>query len=533
MKKRILAILLCMLMACSLFSGCTPDGAGDTPNSSPGNPGTAATNDADGNGIYDSIVYALAACPADLSPWNTRSGTKPPVYTCIYECLYDFIDGEYVPRLAKGAPVEIDDLHATVEIYDYITDSQGNHITAADVVAAYNRFIDAGFVSKFSYYDSIKQVGDYTVEFTWAQPLDAIQPLDHVLCAVPIYSDAAYTEDFATMPIATGPYTVESFVSGSRTVVVRREDYWQQDESLYTAWQYANVDKITFDVITESSQCLVALKNGTIDFTYSIPSENYADFENSDVYKCADLSGNSFWYLLMNQSEGNPLADKNLRLALYYAIDNEQLSAAIYGTRPNKNLGSNASPDYESEWDEMENYMSVFDQELAKEYLAKSGYKGETLRLMTGNVETRKTTAEMLQAYWEAIGVHCTIDTVEVAMLNASNDTADTWDIMINNCGGDFWISQLNKLVNAGEHSGEYALGFIKDDKLQELYDIANNPETWNKENRTKLMEYIIDNAYHYVMFTFNISLVVTQDCTSFEGTPTYVYPNCCTYDLG
>ena len=49
-----------------------------------------------------------------------------------YEFLVTKVDGVRVNCLAKEI-TQVDDLTYDVEIYDYITDQAGNHLTASDV----------------------------------------------------------------------------------------------------------------------------------------------------------------------------------------------------------------------------------------------------------------------------------------------------------------------------------------------------------------------------------------------------------------
>lgn len=65
-----------------------------------------------------------------------------------YETLFDYRDNDYVPILAKGY-TEVDDLHWQVELYDYIKDTDGNNITAQDVVFSINTLVDAGKALKY------------------------------------------------------------------------------------------------------------------------------------------------------------------------------------------------------------------------------------------------------------------------------------------------------------------------------------------------------------------------------------------------
>lgn len=510
--KKLIALLVCFVMVFSLSAcGSSDSNAGNGDNIA----NTTVENDKDGNGIYDYTVYALNGDPGDLLPWNIVLKQKEPIYYGIWETLYDFIGGEYVPHCAIGAPVEVDATHWDVTIYDYIYDINGNNITADDVVWCYNRFIEAGYTQKFNAYESVEAIDTYTVRFTWAYEPTGVRELERPLCYVPIYCAAEFDETtFATEPVTTGMYKVENFIAGSGCTLIRRDDYWQTDESLRNPFQQANVDRIDYKVITESSQSLIALQNGEIDWSNNIPDENWEDFDGSTGYQMHLFESTDFSILVANQSEGSPLADKDLRLALYYAIDNEAIASAFFGRIACRSIGSSSCPDYIDSWSTTPNYINTYDPDLAKEYLEKSSYTGETLTLRTANIEEYTTLASIIQIYLENIGIKTKIETLDESTLIAEMNTNGIWDISLMRSGGSFWIKGVNKLMNNIEYNGEFCLGFIYDETLQDLFMVANNENGWTEENCTAVLNYDLENAYHYSIFSAATPSVVTTDVT-------------------
>ena len=83
----------------------------------------------------DQVIVAIGADPADLSPFNGMSLGRIAVLKTTYEYLLEAnsMGSAAVPMLAKSVE-QTGDKTYVVTIYDYITDSAGNHITSADVV---------------------------------------------------------------------------------------------------------------------------------------------------------------------------------------------------------------------------------------------------------------------------------------------------------------------------------------------------------------------------------------------------------------
>lgn len=542
--------MVCIATTLSLLTGC---GAGETGTQESGSAdtssaeaaassekadtesndtGSAQTNDADGNGRYDSITYALPASPSDMLPWDSSANYKAVIFCAIYDTLFDFIGGEYVPSAAKGYTV-VDDLHYQVEIYDNITDWDGNPLTADDVVFCYNQYATSGYATKFTYFDSIRAVDDHTVEFTWTEPVSGVNPLEKIFCNVQLYTEKAWNEhNFATDPCGTGPYKLVEFTSGSRIVVEANDDYWQTDESLITLLRARNVDTITYDVILEASQNVVALKNGEIDFSVNVSSENIGDFDDNPDYEASTFPTNDCFFLTSNMSGKSICSDLNLRLAMYYAIDNKSIAEAIPGYAPTMAWGTTKAPDYVMAWNDQETYFNTYDPELAAQYLEQSSYDGQALRLMVANSEAAKKLAQMIQVFLENIGVNVELMVSETAVVTASTSDPDAWDLYIQGCGGTFIVDSYNKVLNRDEYNGLHSIGFINDDKLQELFLAASSADTWSDESVDAVYQYVVENAYAYLLMNTVNNVVQTTDCIERYDWDMYIVPNACKYNL-
>lgn len=544
--KRTLALILALLLTLSLCA-CNPeDKAPDKEQSSQNNSevvvGTGDGSldsviadsdiDADGNGRVDYISIAIPTDPQELLPWNCKANSKTAIYKAIYDTLFDYIDGEYVPRAAKSYTV-IDGLHTQVELYDYITDWEGNNITAKDVEECYARFIEAGYLRKWSYFGSVKAIDTYTLEFTWPAETYDIGPYEYIWCGVPIYSSSTWDEiTWATNPVGTGPYTLKEFTPGNKIVLSYNENYWQKDE-LRNEWSQANVDVCEFDIITESAQIAVNLQNDTIDMAYSLPDEYYQTFATDSDYNCKSLLGHDIWALLPNTSSDSILNDVNMRLACYYAIDSDAVAAAMAGTFACHGFGSEACPDYSDTFESKSTYFNTCDVDLAKEYLEKAEYSGETVRLMVSIAEKTKNAGIVIQLCLQEAGINCELSTLDENILDTTMSETNGWELLLGGFGGTFISNEVNKMFNRNEYTGEYALGFIMDDKLQALTEAVCDSRTHSQETIDELGQYVLDNAYGYIINGANLDVIVPTYCSAVVSDGADIFPTCCAFNLG
>lgn len=486
---------------------------------------------------YDKITVAIDSDPQDLLPYNYNAGSKPYIYHNFYECLFDLENGEYIPVMAKSYE-DVDELHTRVEIYDYIYDSDGNHITADDVVFSYQVLLDSGYAVKYEVFDNIEKIDDYTVEFTWKEKPSSVAALEFPWCRTIIFSQKAYEEgNFATAPVGTGPYVVTNFVSGSNVTLEANDDYWQTDKSLISRRHQSNVQTIEYDIISEAAQHVIALQSGTIDYTEKLPTENLSEFEESgqygEDYVVSVTQGSQLYAMFTNNTEGTPCSDENFRKAVFYAIDNEACAAATGTCVACKAIGSPHFSDYVDSWEDEATYVNTYEPELAKEYLEKSSYSGEKVILLAGNDEIFKNLATVIQSFLVNIGINAEISSVETVRIPDYATDNGSWDLYLYQLGGGSQVGEWSRMFNNKEYNNGMCTGFIADDKLQELYETANTVETHNDETMTAVHNYVIEKAYTNAIVTPSINTVCSSDIAEiYLREDEFLMPGACIYYL-
>lgn len=476
---------------------------------------TSRATTADG-GQYDKVTVGLQDDPSDLSTTGFGAYSYMIVAPNFYETLFDLRDNDYTPILAKGY-TEVDDLHWDVELYDYITDTNGNNITADDVVFSFNLLIDSGKAARYDYFESVEAVDTYTVRFTWSKPIDAIGALEWPWCRTYIVSQKSYEEgNFTEAPAGTGPYDVTEYVVGSHLTLTAKDNYWQTDE-LRDELHKANVKTIEYDVIAETSQHVIGLGTDQIQYSQYVPAENIADFEENGQYADGHAvyitQGSALEVLMANNSEGKITADPNFRKAIWYAIDNEAVATATGTYLASYALGTPFFADYYESWESAENnYMASMDVDKAKEYLDQTAYAGETLVIMGASDEASKSAMTMIQALLTNVGINVEIKAEDGVMLEEDMLDPTTWDILYKDCGGGSQVGEWNRFTNYNEFGTGYNMSFIKDDTLQSVYETANSLDGHTEENMTAFHDYVLENGYYYAVCSPKINAVYA-DC--------------------
>jgi ABC-type transport system substrate-binding protein len=208
------------------------------------------------------------------------------------------------------------------------------------------------------------------------------------------------------------------------------------------------------------------------------------------------------------------LSDKNLRLAIGYALDNEQIAAAGLNLSAARTFGTPKFSDYNAAKENDSNYMTVYDTAKAKEYLSQTNYNGTQLKLLCINNESSKNMATMIMAFLLNVGIETEINATDSNLLFNDSTNPDAWDLCIMNVGGGFTVGAFNRLVNNQEWGTGKAFGFIDDPQLQRLLDTGKTIDGHTQPNVTAFTDYILDNAYYYQLNYITNAVVYSSKIT-------------------
>lgn len=526
-KSRFTALAIVAAMSVSLLAGC---GGSSKPEQAeaPAETSSAASSDVQsGNVVVEasvmeepasSVTVAVDDDSFTIGPWGGASAVRDWTENILWAHLVyrPFIGAmldDGVQLVAAKSVTKVDDATYDVEIYDNITDSQGNVITASDVVFSYEKLATFGYVSDIgTYYAGSEVTGDYTLQIKLKNTMDGA--IEKVLTACSIASQTWYEgaseDEINSAPATTGAYMVADMQAGSSVTLQSRDDYWKTENRADSELQ--NVNQIILRCIAEASSRSIALENGEVDMA-EISASDVGRFEANDGYNVTKYNNAMSQYLIFNTSENSPCADVNVRKAIAYAFDSMMVlqgGGSDAGTISH-DVAPNLGPDYVQEWDTEE----YFDMNLEKsaEYLAAAGYKpGELEVHFMCSSQAPQGPYQVMQALLEQAGIKMVIDAYDRALRQTYDTDPTMWDISeLSQSVPDFTTSFWNILFS--EDNYEYGTqGFTKDDKLQELLRAANADRS--EENMNAFHDYVVENCYMLGLYTETRSIVTTKGLT-------------------
>lgn len=556
MNKRILAAFLAAAMALSLAAcGSSPQSTNSQTTSQQVNSAAlpaAAVDLQDEANIdntvqRDSITIAWQAATT-LAPWGTNNDTPGnyEVYEMLYECTsdgqrYGVLADESKGSFEPGCDHEEGTGVYTVYIYDYIKDHAGNSVTASDVAFSYNHQFNFETTSGWDDFVEATALDDTTVQFTFTKEQSNLGWFDNFFCRCFIVDEESYNASasgLAADMCGTGPYKFVSYTSGSSLTIEKNEDYWQTDESLRHQEQQANVGTITFEFISENAQRENGVVTGSLDMVQDLAYENATAFmeggQYADLAQVYPYSQKFIYYLDPNCSEESPCSDVNLRKAIFYAIDQDGIIAALGGAYTRLYAYAN---DYYSDytmvdWAAIDTYNSKtsVDPEVVQQYLDASNYNGEklTLLLMSNYADTGTIIAAQLAAY----GINVELLQVDNATANSTQADPTAWDLYFNMMAGDYNVQAwLHDFAYANTADGTHTANFVTDDEWNDLLILCNTEDGHTAENMQAWWEMAAENAYCMGVYAGNNYHIVPNDCVYVRlGDKLRFLPGACCY---
>lgn len=251
----------------------------------------------------------------------------------------------------------------------------------------------------------------------------------HYLEDVPV-AELESAPEIRENPIGFGPFKVDNIVPGESVSYTAFEDYYRGAPK---------IDRIELETVPTTT-AVAAMENAQYDLFMSMPTDQFENYENIPGYTNLGIDDTAYTYIGFKLGEWqeaekdedgnivepaqnvyNPdskMADKNLRQAMAYAIDNDAVGAKYYqGLRRRAN--SPIIPNFSDYYNEdLEGY--PFDPDRANEVLDEAGYEdtdgdgiretpeGEELVINFASMSGGETAEPIVKYYmqsWERVGL--------------------------------------------------------------------------------------------------------------------------------
>ncbi len=383
---------------------------------------------AEGAGTSD-LNIMLETPVQSLDPQQATDGTSFEVIAGYTDGLMQMdADGQAVPAIAETYDLSDDGLTYTFHLRDAKW-SNGEPVTAADFVFAWQRAVDPAVASEYAYMLSdigqiknaaeiiagsmdkgelgVTAVDDKTLEVQLNVPVSYFLSLMYFPTFYPV--NQAFFEScgdtFATSPettLSNGAFIMDAYEPAATAFhLTKNEDYWDAAR--------VKLPGLNYQVIQDSQQALMSYQTGDLDMTL-VNGEQVDQVKEDPEF--ITIGAGYLWYVSPNMDAVPELANLNVRLALTSAIDREAITADVLkdGSAPTYTavpMQFAAGPDGSDFSEDQAKFSDVcaFDAAKAAEYWTKGleelGITELTLDMIVDADDAPQKVAQVLKEQWE------------------------------------------------------------------------------------------------------------------------------------
>ena len=497
----------------------------------------------------DSVLYLrLPANPPTLNPVISTDVYSGEIISLVFDGLIS-VDSNFniIPQVAKRWEIKDSGKVIKFILRNDVYFHDGVKLTAKDVKFTYNKIMDPHVRAEnkradFKDVDTVIVVDDTTLIVKYKKVYaPALLSWGFSILPKHIYSKGDFnTIEANSKPIGSGPYKFVSWETNQRVRLIRNENYW----GLKPKIKY-----ITFKIIIENNAALNAFKRGDI-YIYG-----FADpFKWKNFIK--DPSVKNRFYFLEYYTMGfsyigwnlrrNLFKDKNVRKALTFALNREEIAKSIYLNKAKVCTG----PFYFKSWaydTTIKPYKFSLDS--AKYYLKKAGWKDnngdgildkngkkfEFTILMTSGSENAEKILTIYKENLKKIGIVMNIQMLEWATLLDRVHKRDFDAVILGWALGidpDIYMLFHSSQVDHGLNYVGYKNVVVDSllEKAQHTFDINERKKMYHKVHR------ILHEEQPYTFLFYRASLVgVNKKLKNVHASPmgiTGYYPSILEWEL-
>ncbi|MGX1500143.1 peptide/nickel transport system substrate-binding protein [Labrenzia sp. MBR-25] len=426
----------------------------------------------------------------------------------------DQTTGDYVGNLASSWKW-VDDTTLEFKLREGVKFHNGEEFDADDVVFTVNYVVNPDnhvtVPGNVNWMKGAEKVDKYTVRITTNGPFPAA--LEYLSGLVAIYPNDYYAEvgpsGMALKPVGTGPYRVESVEPGKHFVLKKFDGYYDGPKG------QPSIGTIDIRTIPDINTQLAELFSGGIDMIWNVPADQAEQLAAMDQFTVANESTMRIGYITMDAAgrggEG-PFAKKEVRQAIGYAIDRQAIVENLL-KGSSKVVNSACFPSQFGCEQDVETYS--YDPAKAKALLAEAGYPdGLTVDFYAYR---NRPYAEAMMAYLADVGIKANLNYLKYSALRDMQKKGSagfgflTW--------GSNSINDVSAITSQFFKFGDQ--DFARDEEVKTWLDTGDKSvdEKVRKENYSKALKKIAEEAYWIPLFSYNSNYVFSKD-VAFTPTP-------------
>jgi peptide/nickel transport system substrate-binding protein len=248
------------------------------------------------------------------------------------------------PQMVDSVEVSADKLTWTLHLRPGLAFSDGQKVTAADVVASIKRWSERdGFGQMLAARTAkLEETDPATLRIVLKQPwglvADALgKPSSNVPFIMPARIAATPPDKQISEPIGSGPFIMRGdlWVHGAKIVYERNRNYVPRSDPAngLAGGKRALVDRVELVILPDPATAAAALQKGEIDLFDGVPPDLAPALVHAKGVKLMPADSVGQLLILRPNSIQPPFDDPKMRQALRYAIDQTQFRD-LYSTDP-------------------------------------------------------------------------------------------------------------------------------------------------------------------------------------------------------
>jgi peptide/nickel transport system substrate-binding protein len=395
------------------------------------------------------LKEGIVGQPTSLNPILSQNDTDKDLNSLIFNGLVkNDGNGGIINDLAESIERSEDGKKWIVHLRQDVLWHDGEQFNADDVKYTIETIQDPETHSSLTSWQgvTVKQAGDYTIIFELKNPYaffeenlkQKIIP-EHIFNVIPRAN--LYLSDYNFQPIGTGPFVFEKFEKSKNGFI----NYYKfkANEKYFLGRPY--LDSYTVKFYKTEPEVIKAFNSRQVDLYAGVSAGNLENISRNFGEK--DIKLARYYAVFFNQSISKVLADKNVRYALNYAVNRQELIEIIFDNKAEKMDGliSQDVSGYESSlfWE--------YSLEKARDILNKAGWKDDnndgilekklskdantttplSFRLVVPESAGLIETASILKDQWAKIGCRVEIQIVSSKELQSNYLEPRVYDALI------------------------------------------------------------------------------------------------------
>lgn len=380
--------------------------------------GCATINGGGASGNDGEITVAGTYSIENLDPASTQGGGNTGTQLVAQEIFSRLVkprqDGSLEGDLATSWKSNDTASEWTFPLRPGAKFSDGKDVTAADVVASFNRFLELKSTNAANFTDyKMTATSDTEVVLKATKP-DAAIP--YKLATFYVMPGSVNGEDqaFFSNPVGSGPFKVEKFDPSGTIALVPNATYYGGAPGL---------KRVTIRKMPELAARLTALRSGEADLVWGIPDDQLPQLQQDSNLQIQTAQSTAVFTMWFNSSTP-ALSDARVRRAMWQAVDFPTIIKQLY-----PQTGSLAdSPVSPVTLGYAHQQPIQYDPAAAKAELTAAGFDFSTkVRLQFANAEFRQFNQAVVSDL-QKIGVQVDLQEKEQAVFT-KDLLALNWDI--------------------------------------------------------------------------------------------------------